>query len=55
MMEAVRASEMEANFSVTTRRYIPEDSKQLFWTESCLLNCYITEQSDQSWSILTQS
>jgi hypothetical protein len=27
MMEAVRASETSVNFNVTTRRYIPEDSK----------------------------
>jgi hypothetical protein len=27
MMEAVRTSETSVNFSVTTRRYIPEDSK----------------------------
>jgi hypothetical protein len=27
MMEAVRTSETSGNFSVTTRRYIPEDSK----------------------------
>jgi hypothetical protein len=27
MTEAVRASEMSVNFNVTTRRYIPEDSK----------------------------
>jgi hypothetical protein len=26
-MEAVRTSEMSVNFSLTTRRYIPEDSK----------------------------
>jgi hypothetical protein len=29
MMEAVRTSEMSVNFNVTTRRYIPEDSKRL--------------------------
>jgi hypothetical protein len=29
MMEAVRTSEMSVNFNVTTRRYIPEDSKLL--------------------------
>jgi len=27
MMEAVRTSETSVNFNVTTRRYIPEDSK----------------------------
>jgi hypothetical protein len=27
MMEAVRTSETPVNFNVTTRRYIPEDSK----------------------------
>jgi hypothetical protein len=27
MMEAVRSSEMSVNFNVTTRLYIPEDSK----------------------------
>jgi hypothetical protein len=27
MMAAVRASETPVNFNVTTRRYIPEDSK----------------------------
>jgi hypothetical protein len=27
MMEAVRTSEMSVNFNVTTRRYIPQDSK----------------------------
>jgi hypothetical protein len=27
MMEAVRSSETSVNFNVTTRRYIPEDSK----------------------------
>jgi hypothetical protein len=27
MMEAVRTSESSVNFNVTTRRYIPEDSK----------------------------
>jgi hypothetical protein len=27
MMETVHTSEMSVNFSVTTRRYIPEDSK----------------------------
>jgi len=27
MMEAVRTSETSANFNLTTRRYIPEDSK----------------------------
>jgi hypothetical protein len=27
MMEAVRISETSVNFNVTTRRYIPEDSK----------------------------
>jgi hypothetical protein len=27
MMEAVRTSETLINFNVTTRRYIPEDSK----------------------------
>jgi hypothetical protein len=27
MMEAVRTSETSINFNVTTRRYIPEDSK----------------------------
>jgi hypothetical protein len=26
-MEAVRTSEMSVNFNMTTRRYIPEDSK----------------------------
>jgi hypothetical protein len=28
MMEAVRTSETPVNFNVTTRRYIPEDSKR---------------------------
>jgi hypothetical protein len=28
MMEAVRTSETSVHFNVTTRRYIPEDSKQ---------------------------
>jgi hypothetical protein len=27
MLEAVRTSETSVNFNVTTRRYIPEDSK----------------------------
>jgi hypothetical protein len=27
MIEAVRTSETSVNFNVTTRRYIPEDSK----------------------------
>jgi hypothetical protein len=30
MMEAVRTSETSVNFKVTTRRYIPEDSKLHF-------------------------
>jgi hypothetical protein len=29
MMEAVRTSETSVNFNVTTRRYIPENSKLL--------------------------
>jgi hypothetical protein len=29
MMEVVRTSETSVNFNVTTRRYIPEDSKLL--------------------------
>jgi hypothetical protein len=29
MMEAVRTSETSVHFNVTTRRYIPEDSKLL--------------------------
>jgi hypothetical protein len=36
MMEAVLASETSFNFNVTTRRYIPEDSKLL------LLRCCLT-------------
>jgi hypothetical protein len=32
MMETVRTSETSVNFNVTTRRYIPEDSKlHIFW------------------------
>jgi hypothetical protein len=31
MMEAVRTSETSVNFNVTTRRYIPEDSKLRHW------------------------
>jgi hypothetical protein len=27
MMDVVRTSEMSVNFNVTTRRYMPEDSK----------------------------
>jgi hypothetical protein len=35
MIEAVRTSETSAKFNVTTRRYIPEDSKLYKYNNFC--------------------
>jgi hypothetical protein len=52
MMEAVRTSETSVNFNVTTRRYIPEESKLHSLSHTQVLNDMSLRQVQSVWDLL---